>query len=75
MKGHSLSDAGQCEPSEFDGEPTKPAAKKLGIQPQTMRAGFCRDGHYMGMRPTKLPNGRLLWPSNSIKRLLAGEVI
>ncbi len=49
---------------------TDAAAPCLGVKPQTMRRGYCVDGAYMGIKPLKLPNGRLLWPVEEIKRLL-----
>ena len=60
---------------------TRPAAKLtteemaglLRIVPQTPRAGLCRNGHYLGMRPVKLPNGKLLWDAAEVAALL-GEV-
>lgn len=52
---------------------TETAAQRLGVQPQTMRAGYCRHGHYMGMVPTKLPNRLLLWPADAIERLTQGQ--
>jgi hypothetical protein len=51
---------------------TEALAAGLGIKPQTLRAALCRDGHYYGIRPAKLPNGRLLWPADAIERLTAG---
>jgi len=53
---------------------TEEAATLLGAANQTPRASLCRRGHWLGMRPTKLPNGRLLWPVAEIERLLAGDV-
>jgi hypothetical protein len=61
---------------------TRPAAKittqemagQLRIVPQTARAGLCRNGHYLGMRPVKLPNGKLLWDAAAVERLTTGEV-
>lgn len=53
--------------------PTESAAQRLGVQPQTMRSGYCRNGHYMGMVPVKLPNRLLLWPSEDIDRLTQGQ--
>ncbi len=38
---------------------TEEMAGLLRIVPQTPRAGLCRNGHYLGMRPVKLPNGKL----------------
>ena len=53
---------------------TEVAAPRLAVKPQTMRAGFCRHGHYMGMVPVKLPNGRLLWDAAAVDALTSGEV-
>lgn len=53
---------------------TLEAAERLRIKPQTIRRGLCINGHYMGLRPTRLPNGRLLWDANAIDSLLDGEV-
>lgn len=48
-------------------------ADQLRIVPQTARAGFCRNGHYMGLVPVKLPNGKLLWDAAAVERLASGE--
>lgn len=53
---------------------TEEAAAKLRAAPQTPRASLCRQGHWLGMVPVKLPNGRLLWPADEVERLAAGEV-
>lgn len=45
---------------------TETLARRLGLRPQTLRAAICRNGHYYGLRPAKLPNGRLLWPDNAL---------
>ena len=52
---------------------TEEMAIHLRIAPQTARAGLCRNGHYLGMRPVKLPNGKLLWDAAEVERLTAGE--
>lgn len=52
---------------------TEAFAKALNIKPNTPRAALCRDGHYLGVRPLKLPNRRLLWPAAEIERLLSGK--
>lgn len=54
---------------------TKELAERLRTEPQTVRAGYCRNGHYLGLKPVKLPNGKLLWETSSIDRLLSGEVL
>jgi len=61
---------------------TRPAAKittdelagKVRVVPQTIRAGLCRNGHYLGLKPLKLSTGKLLWDADAIERLLNGEV-
>ena len=53
---------------------TQEAAERLRIKPQTMRRALCLDGHYLGMKPVKLPNGRLLWSEDEVERLISGEV-
>ncbi len=53
---------------------TEQAAAALHVRPQTLRAALCRDGHYYGIRPVKLPNRLLAWPADDIERLLTGEV-
>jgi hypothetical protein len=53
---------------------TEATAASFWVEPQTLRASLCRNGHYMGLRPVKLPNGRLLWDAAEVERLTAGEV-
>lgn len=43
----------------------------LSLRPQSIRKRFNQTGSYFGLRPLKLPNGRLLWPVNSVTHLLA----
>lgn len=40
---------------------------------QSVRSSLFRNGHYLGMRPVKLPNGKLLWDANEVARLVSGE--
>lgn len=53
---------------------TAEAADRLRIKPQTLRRALCLQGHYYGLRPTKMANGRLLWDSIELDRLTDGEV-
>jgi hypothetical protein len=48
---------------------TNQLAAALGLQAQTLRAAVYREGHYYGLRPRRMPNGRLLWPANSLELL------
>lgn len=54
---------------------TEVAAPRLSAKPQTMRAALCREGHYLGMVPVKLPNGRLLWDQDEVDALIAGRAV
>jgi hypothetical protein len=48
---------------------TEELAARLGIKAQTLRAAFCRDGAYFGVRPLKAKNRFLRWPADSVERL------
>jgi hypothetical protein len=54
---------------------TEALAARLGLKPQSLRAALCKRGSYFGIQPKKLPNGRLLWPADSVERLLGIERI
>lgn len=49
---------------------TEELASKLRVKPNTIRRGFCVDGHYLTLRPIKLSNGRLLWSADQANKLL-----
>jgi len=53
--------------------PTEVFARYAQVKPATVRVRFCRTGSYFGIRPKKLPNGRLAWPDDSEERLLSGD--
>jgi hypothetical protein len=48
---------------------TEILAQALGLKPASIRVRLCRTGSYFGIRPIKLPNGRLLWPSDAVEQL------
>jgi hypothetical protein len=50
---------------------TETLAQLLGIRPASIRTRYCKTGHYFGLRPVKLPNGRLLWPATTVEQLTA----
>jgi hypothetical protein len=52
---------------------TEELAARLLVKEQTIRAGLCRDGHYLGLRPVKLANRRLLWDADEVEALTSGE--
>mgnify|MGYP003463955969 FL=1 len=53
---------------------TEEAAARLRVASQTPRASLCRMGHWLGMKPVKVPNGRLLWDAAEVSRVLNGGV-
>jgi len=53
---------------------TTEAAAVVRFQPQTLRRDLCLFGHFKGVRPVKLPGGRLLWDADKIDSLVSGEV-
>ena len=51
---------------------TTPAlARHCGITPEGLRVHLCKKGSYYGLVPERMPNGRLLWPADSMERLKA----
>lgn len=50
-------------------------AAVLAVEPQSVRKRYSETGSYHGVRPTKLPNRRLLWPVQAVKRLLNGDEV
>lgn len=48
-------------------------SKGLNIKPSSIRRAHCVKGAYMGITPRKLPNGRLIWPGDAVRRLLSGS--
>ena len=48
---------------------TEEFASLLALRSQTLRKQFCVNGHYFGVKPIKMPNGRLMWPANALEQL------
>jgi hypothetical protein len=44
-------------------------AKRIGYKAASIRTAVWRNGHFNGLKPAKLPNGRLLWPADAVARL------
>ncbi|MFV8598110.1 hypothetical protein [Ralstonia pseudosolanacearum] len=59
-------------PVNRDHVSTEELAAILAIEPQSILKRHSKDGSYLGIRPTKLPNRRLLWPVADVKKLLGG---
>jgi hypothetical protein len=47
-------------------------ARAINSKPQTLRKHYCVCGHFYGVRPIKLPTGRLAWPAEGVESVLAG---
>jgi hypothetical protein len=43
---------------------TEELAAGCMVRPASIRVKLCREGHYFGLVPDKLPNGRLAWPAD-----------
>lgn len=41
---------------------TEELAGLMGIKADSVRHSLCLHGHYHGLTPIRLPNGRLVWP-------------
>ncbi|PVX97657.1 hypothetical protein C7402_101371 [Paraburkholderia unamae] len=54
---------------------TEEFAAVLAVEPQSVRKRYSETGTYHGVRPTKLPNRRVIWPVEAVKRLLNGDKI
>ncbi len=49
---------------------TEEFARGLGVKAPTVRRALCVNGHYLGVRPIKLPNRRLLWLEKARREIL-----
>ena len=49
---------------------TEELAALLMLRPQSIRKRYCETGAYFSIRPAKLPNGRLMWPADSLEQLM-----
>jgi len=54
---------------------TRELSKIFRVDPGTIRRAFCTTGHYMGLRPVKLPNQRLMWNERDADKVAGGEKI
>lgn len=55
-----------------EGYTTNEAAPLFGVRPNTLRVALNKKGHYFGIEPVKLPNGRLLWPADQVAAVQSG---
>ncbi|QND87120.1 Uncharacterized protein ChrSV_4902 [Chromobacterium vaccinii] len=54
---------------------TNEFANGLSLRPQSIRKRFAATGSYFGVRPIKLPNGQLRWPTDAVERLMKGNAV
>lgn len=59
---------------ETRGYSTATVARRFDMARASINTALYRHGHLYGIKPVKLPSGRLLWPADAVERLLAGEV-
>ena len=52
---------------------TAELARRIGYRPASIRTAVWRHGHFNGIRPHKLPSGRLLWPADTVDCILSAE--
>jgi len=45
-------------------------ASFVGIAPQSLRKRYSQTGSYFGVRPVKLPNGKLRWPEDALTKMI-----
>jgi hypothetical protein len=50
--------------------PTDVFAASFNVKASSVRRSLCVHGHYLEIRPVKLPNGRLGWPKSKRDELL-----
>jgi hypothetical protein len=48
---------------------TEKLAALLDLRAQSIRKRYCETGAYFCIRPVKMPNGRLMWPEDSVDQL------
>lgn len=54
---------------------TEQLAELIHGKPNSIRTRLCKTGSFYGIKPTKLPSGRLLWPANKVQAFLNGEEV
>lgn len=52
---------------------TEQFAEALHGKPSTIRTRLCKTGSFWGIKPIKLPSGRLLWPADAVSAFISGK--
>ena len=51
---------------------TEELAALVGVKPRTILLAHSRNKNYLGIKPIKLPNGRLRWDEAAVLTLIRG---
>ncbi|WP_228933863.1 hypothetical protein [Paraburkholderia saeva] len=62
-------------PENRDYLSTEEFAAVMAVDPQSIRKRYSSEGSYHGVRPTKLPNRRVLWPVEDVRQLRNGGIV
>mgnify|MGYP000484949835 CR=1 FL=1 len=54
---------------------TEQFAEAIHGRPSSIRTRLCKTGSYYGIKPKKLPNGRLLWSVSEVTQLIEGGAV
>lgn len=54
---------------------TNESASVTRESPATWRKNLCLNGHHHGIKPVKMPSGRLLWPADQVDQLVSGDPV
>lgn len=49
---------------------TEELALSLDMNAQSIRKRYSQTGSYFGLKPVKLPNGKLRWPADALDQLI-----
>ena len=69
-KHRRLSMNTQTGNNQHNGITTENFANSIGCKPSSIRVRLCETGSYFGVKPHKLPSGRLLWPTDAVQQLI-----
>ena len=61
------------ESRAFSGMTTETLANSIGYKSSSIRVRLCETGSFFGVKPHKLPSGRLLWPTDAVQQLIEGR--
>lgn len=61
-------------PENRDFLSTDEFAAVMAVDPRSIRKRYSSEGSYHGVRPTKLPNRRVLWPVEEVRQLRSGGI-